>query len=165
MKFDANMFDIKITSDNNMLRWTHFTSRSSFCPLWLKDDLKVKVTVINGVTGYMDLSSSLQMCYKHHLKRTLHYNLCSWFALMDSWLWMETRKCCLFCLLLVVALGPETWCLTQSKCHLQSPGDPPIKPHSFWHFGRDVLFNHLFKSYEADKDKLNNSCRLSLCPC
>lgn len=67
--------------------------------------------------------------------------------------------------LLVVALGPETCLMTQSKCDLQSPGDPPIKPHSFWHFGRDVLFNHLFKSYEADKDKLNNSCKLSLCPC
>lgn len=66
--------------------------------------------------------------------------------------------------LLVVALGPETCLMTQSKCDLQSPGDPPTKPHSFWHFGRDVLFNHLFKSYEADKDKLNNSCRLSLCP-
>lgn len=97
------------------------------CLLWLKDDLKVKVTAVNRVTGYMDLSSSVQMCYKHHLKRTLHYNLCS--SLLS---------------LLLVALGPETSCLmTQSKCHLQSPGDPPIKLHSFWHFGRDVFFNHL----------------------
>lgn len=34
------------------------------------------------------------------------------------------------------SVGGETCCcpMTHSKCDLRSPGDPPLSPHSSWHF-------------------------------